>query len=157
MRYCCRVEDVNAWFRDVFAPIYPQEFDTVTTHDPKELEDDPFEIDYYLSECSPKMSAFLRDHGLALGRPWNGDLLIYFNPEWFEAIDRETTAVQLDYDSCGGELEKLGYSLGEVWKKYELHGDDDVDYNGGYLQIVIDSLRALIKHGPIPQIDTYLR
>lgn len=133
--------DIHAWLDTLPADKYEALTTEERDGEENDCPGDEFDITYYLSECTPKFRAWLLEQGLGVSTPWNGDALIHFNPETVEAIEVETINIINDYE---GEYENTG-----TWGKYELHGDDDVDYNGGYIQIALDILRAYVSRGEV--------
>jgi hypothetical protein len=112
------------------------------------LTEDEFDLEYWLSECNDKFFEWLVSQGLYL----RNDQITY-DPDNFDAIAKECNAVMADYDSDVEEIAKLGlgYSTNPAdydgqrhantpWVRWELRGDDDVDYHGGYILIVLDVL-----------------
>lgn len=96
-------------------------------------EDDP-DPTYFLSEASEEFTAFLRDHELYL----DGET-IHFDPSQFTRIEQECNAIVDEYDSDR-------VIDGSLWNAYGLQGDDDVDYNGGYILIFIDLLKDYVQN-----------
>lgn len=94
--------------------------------------DDVFEADdllQFIHSCTPSIGEFLHEHGLFV----DGDT-IYYAPEQYDVIGELTARVVNEYDSADRRM--------PTWRKYELSGDDDVDYNGGYIDTFIDLLNA---------------
>lgn len=115
--------------------------------------DDEFDITYFLSETAPKFETWLKEQGLYLMPVKNGITYLRYNPDHFENINTACQGIMADYDDDFDTLRNLGCfppyrdAQGEPtpespWGKWELGGDDDVDYNGGYITIVLDVLIA---------------
>lgn len=86
---------------------------------------------YYLSEASPQFTAMMLTHGLYI----DGDTL-EVQEDQLEYIEDEALRVIASFDN-GGQTSR-------AWEEYGLSGDNDVDYNGGYILIFIEALRAYI-------------
>lgn len=112
--------------------------------------EDEFSLTYWLSECNDKFFEWLVSQGLYQRNAW-----LTYDPDNFDAIAKECAAIMADYDSDVEEIAKLGlgYSTNPAdydgerhentpWVKWGLGGDDDVDYHGGYITMVLDVLIA---------------
>lgn len=144
--------DIHAWLYT----LPKEQFEQLTTEEKdwngESCPGDEFDITYYLSECTPKFRAWLLEQGLGVSRPWNGNALIHFNPETVEAIEVETINIINELDApfeVVQEHPRTTVKRMPTWDKYGLQGDDDVDYNGGYIQIAIDILRAYVARGEL--------
>lgn len=100
------------------------------------MPDDP-DPTYFLSEASQEFSLFLREHGLYV----EGDHVNY-EPSQREEIERECNAVIEEYDNDR-------VVDGTVWEAYGLQGDDDVDYNGGYILTFLELVEDYLKNHPV--------
>lgn len=96
------------------------------------------DLTYYLSEASPLFSKWLKERGLFLEED-----AINFDPDKFEEISRMCDAIIAEYDD---EDDK------PLWEDFNLRGDDDVDYNGGYIQIAMDALRICFLPAPVTAV-----
>lgn len=65
------------------------------------------------------------------------DLVMQALEVYYDGAERMTNAIIDEYESL---VTRKGESL---WRKFELSGDDDVDYNGGYIQIFVDAILIL--------------
>lgn len=139
-----------------------KEFENITTHrkeDAPRRTQDEFDLGYYLSETAPKFETWLEQQCFYLGTRSNGEKVIYYDLDNFDNINVACAAIRADYDDDFETLRKLGCfppyrnadgspAEGTPWKKWGLRGDDDVDYNGGYITIALDILIAYEKaHG----------
>lgn len=117
---------------------------------PKGTEDE-VKMSYFLTEATPSFTAWLMQHGLYLIEA-DGIEHIYYDPDQFENISIAAQAIMADYDDDFDRLRELGCfppyrnaddspAEGSPWKKWDLGGDDDVDYNGGYITIILDCLK----------------
>jgi hypothetical protein len=88
---------------------------------------------YYLSEATPLFSAFLRDHGLYV----DGDH-VHYDPTQHGAIELQCNAFIDEYDDDGGPADS--------WTQFGLQGDDDVDYNGGYVLVFLELVEDFLKN-----------
>lgn len=115
---------------------------------------DEYDFSYYLSECTDAFFQFLVANGLFV----RGGTITY-DTDYFGNIATAAAAVMADYDDDHDALAKLGClppytnadgSRTEVmpWVKWELGGDDDVDYNGSYITMALDVLLEYeLAHG----------
>ena len=73
------------------------------------------------------------------------DMTIHFDCKYFEAIDAICDCIHQDYDDFSNlnDIDMLPLS---TWKLFDLSGDDDVDYNGSYIQTAVDWLRTYIEN-----------
>lgn len=91
---------------------------------------DDFIVDdilYYLSEASVPMTLWLAEHRLYF------DGSLHFDPSEFDVISERAQAIIDEYEGAPGTL----------WEDFGLSGDDDVDYNGGYILIFLETIREL--------------
>lgn len=93
------------------------------------LDADEPNVTYYISSCTPAVASFLRQHGLFV----EGDH-VHYDPFQRGPIETLARTIIDEYDS----------GAGETWKAYHLQGDDDVDYNGGYILIFLDLLQDFL-------------
>ena len=74
------------------------------------------------------------------------------DPMLFYAVERISGAITHEYD----HVEKYDHTdvinVVKLWDVFGLGGDDDVDYNGSYISITVDLLRAYCKAN---NIETY--
>lgn len=89
---------------------------------------------YYLSEASDAMTNWLKGRGLFVATEEDGERYLNFDRSRFEEIRLMAASVIDEYDSD----EDHG-----VWSQFNLSGDDDVDYNGGYIFIILNVLELL--------------
>lgn len=118
--------------------------------------DDEFDISYFLTETAPKFEAWLKEQGLFPETMGKAGTYLHYNPNNLDNIATACAAIVADYDDDLDALWKLGCfppyrnadgtpAEGTPWKKWDLGGDDDVDYNGSYITIVLDVLVAYEK------------
>lgn len=90
------------------------------------------DLAYYLGAASEKFSAWLKERDLFI----ENDTLT-FNLDTYPQIAQMCLAIQREYD--------YNAQSGPLWKEFDLSGDDDVDYNGGYLIIAMDIICVIEK------------
>lgn len=117
-------------------------------------EEDEEDVTYYLSEATDKMKDWLKERGLYVGKVLDSqEDYIYYDPDQFRNIEIAAKSVMADYDDDFDTLRELGCFPpyrdeagepveGTPWRKWNLGGDDDVDYNGGYILIALDILKC---------------
>jgi len=128
-------------------------FEEITSMDAKTREkadEEDFDMGHFLTSASDLFSAWLKEHGL-----WFEDDTIYYDPDHFGVIALEAACVMADYDFDAEILAKGDYSTSAEdyeykdgrqaskktpWNRWNLGGDDDVDYNGGYITMALDAL-----------------
>lgn len=84
---------------------------------------------FYLSETSMPMAAFMRKHGLFMDADG-----LHFDLSQFDAI-REIAGKVVTEREVG--------ELNGVWKEFDLSGDEDADYDGGYILTVLAALELI--------------
>lgn len=84
---------------------------------------------FYLSETSMPMAAFMRKHGLFIDSDG-----LHFDLTQFNAI-RELAGKVITEHQAG--------RLDGVWKELDLTGDEDVDYDGGYILVALAALELM--------------
>jgi hypothetical protein len=92
-----------------------------------QAEDRPLDASdllFYLSETSMPMAAFMRKHGLFMDAEG-----LHFDLSQFDAIRDIAGKVVAEHQA--GELDG-------VWKEFDLSGDEDADYDGGYILTALD-------------------
>jgi hypothetical protein len=97
-----------------------------------QAEDRPLEAGdllFYISEASMPMAAFMREHGLFMDEDG-----LHFDLAQFGAI-RELAGKVISEHQDG--------KLDGVWKELDLSGDEDVDYDGGYILTALAALELL--------------
>ena len=97
-----------------------------------QAEDRPLEsVDllFYLSETSMPMAAFLRKHGLFMDSDG-----LHFDLSQFNAI-RELAEKVI--------AERQAGHLDGVWREFDLSGDEDADYDGGYILTALAALELI--------------
>lgn len=97
------------------------------------LEAYVYEISGYLSEnsaCSATYQAALRELDFEIR-----DDTIAYNPSNLPALAAIARSIMTDYDGA-----IFGNETG-AWGKYNLGGDDDVDYAGGFLLCIVEALQ----------------
>lgn len=104
----------------------------------KELFFAPMDIEEGLGECSGWMDGQLRENGLYVENDY-----LHYDPTKFSNIDFLTRLVDEGYE---GILQNSN-----IWEFMELSGDDDVDYNGSYIDGVIESIQWLLKNNKIKE------
>lgn len=95
------------------------------------------DILYYLEEATPAVHAFLMNHGLWIDEAAK---VLHFDPSQFADIRVLTDKIAEEYD----DIELHGDKL-PTWHEYGLGGDDDVDYNSGYIGIAMGVLEEYVK------------
>ncbi|MBN9544717.1 MAG: hypothetical protein J0I19_04535 [Alphaproteobacteria bacterium] len=97
-----------------------------------QAEDRPLEADdllFYIGETSMPMTAFMRRHGLFMDTDG-----LHFDLTQFGAIRTLADKVISEHES--GRLDG-------VWKELDLSGDEDADYDGGYILTALAALDLL--------------
>lgn len=85
-----------------------------------------------LATCmKPKVADYLHD---VSGFRVDDDHL-EFTPATIRALRGVAYTVGVEYDANG---------TGPTWERFELSGDDDVDYNGSFLEMLADALEGYI-------------
>lgn len=84
---------------------------------------------FYLSNASMPMAAFMHEHSLFI----DGDSL-HFDLAQFGAIKELAEKIIAAHDA--GDFDG-------VWKELDLSGDEDVDYNGGYILTALAALELI--------------
>lgn len=87
---------------------------------------------FYLSGTSMPMAAFLRSHGLFMD-----DQGLHYDISQFDAI-----RVLAHKVICQREANNLS----DIWAKFDLSTDEDVDNDGGYILTVLEALELM--YGP---------
>ena len=124
----CTFAELTAWATPNSQRLI-DEFGVVPSEEPEDVvkaED----IAYYLDCMTPAVRAFCADHGLVLHED-----RIEFDPSKFDAIRVLTQGLAEEYENGGDNL----------WIEYDLGGDDDVDYCGGYIDCAMEVLEAYAK------------
>lgn len=101
-----------------------------------DIEEDEDPVDYllyYLSEASDAMTDWLKERGLFTSLDPSGAKCLHFDRSRFDEISKMAGSIIDEYDSVNGD----------PWEEFGLSGDDDVDYNGGYILIVVGVLELL--------------
>lgn len=97
-----------------------------------QAEDRPLEAGdllFYISETSMPMAAFMRQHGLFMDTDG-----LHFDLTQFGAIRALAGRVITEYQA--GKLDG-------VWKDLDLSGNEDADYDGGYILTALAALELL--------------
>jgi len=94
------------------------------------FKQEEFSTDYYMSEMTQLMRDWLWQKGLYI----EGDELIA-ETDNLDEISDVAEAIVAEYDS---EEEK------PTWDRFGLSSDDDVDYNGSYIEAVVEIVRERI-------------
>lgn len=82
-----------------------------------------------LTNTTDEFGAWLRERGLFLS---DDRLHVHVNPDTLAEINTMCDRIIDEYDSGDDP---------ETWRRFNLHGDDGVDYNGGYVLEAIDVIR----------------
>lgn len=96
-----------------------------------DMDSDAMGLADYLTELSAPMAAQLKKWGLYV----DDDLNIHYDAKNFPKIQKLANDIFEEYNA----LDDAGQR--PLWTKFELSGDDDVDYNSSYPSLVVDSLR----------------
>lgn len=116
--------------------------------------EDEHEFAYHLCECTYEFYEYVVSQRLYVRGGW-----ITYDPDLFGNISAAASAVMADYDDDFDALRELGCfppyrnddgspAEGTPWKKWNLGGDDDVDYNGSYILAALDILSEYEKAHP---------
>jgi hypothetical protein len=84
---------------------------------------------FYISETSMPMAAFMRTHGLFMAADG-----LHFDLTQFNAIRDLAKRVITEHEAG---------NLGGVWRDLDLSGEQDVDYDGGYILIALAALELM--------------
>lgn len=107
---------------------YAQLAETQAAQDVITDEDDAVgNVASFIKSCTPQFSEAMKSFGLDAGEEG-----VTWDPAKLNRIEELANQVMDEYDSEGS---------GKVWEQYDLSGDDDVDYNGGYILMFIDCLK----------------
>lgn len=90
--------------------------------------------EYYLSEMAEKVEAEIRSYGFNFDQ--KAMTVTFDDADVLDKIDQLTNKITEAYE---------GDDADNVWASYGLGGDDDVDYNGGYIDGVTEAIRELMK------------
>jgi hypothetical protein len=82
--------------------------------------------------CTTKFAQFMTEAGLRIV----DDTVFIDHSNTLDIIDDEAVKISEEYDNIPDPM--------PTWEKYDLSGDDDVDYNGSHIMIVTDILRMMI-------------
>jgi hypothetical protein len=93
---------------------------------------DATDLLFYISETSMPMAAFLHKHGL-----FTDDDGLHFDLAEFNAIRELAKKVIVEHEAG---------NLDGVWRELDLSGDEDVDYDGGYILTALAALELM--YGP---------
>ena len=93
---------------------------------------DAHDLLFYIRETSMPMATFMRKHGLFMDADG-----LHFDLAQFNAIRNVAKKVITEHEA--------GNSDG-VWRELDLSGDEDVDYNGGYILTALAALELM--YGP---------
>lgn len=113
----------------------PQRIEDLGITHSRDDEDSPYEaedVSYYLSECTDAFRDMMRKNGLWVSDDWN---TLHFDPDLLQNIEDQAAAVE---DALDGEDEDGAAEL------YGLSGDDSYDYNGSYITLMMDLIRAYL-------------
>lgn len=97
-----------------------------------QAEDRPIDANdllFYISETSMPMAAFLRAHGLFMDVEG-----LHFDLSQFSVIRGIAEKVIAEHEAG---------NLDGVWRELDLSGDEDVDYDGGYILTALAALDLL--------------
>jgi hypothetical protein len=100
-----------------------------------QAEDRPLDASdllFYISETSMPMATFMRKHGLFMDADG-----LHFDLSQFNAIRNLAEKVVTEHEAG---------NLDGVWKELDLFGEEDVDYDGGYILIALAALELM--YGP---------
>lgn len=98
-------------------------------------EDEDGNLSYLLSELSPVVAKKLKKLGLFMDE----DMNVHYNVDNFPKVSEFLDDIRNAYEKGDSEL----------WRKLELHSDDDVDYNSGYPATVLDAISThLVDSNP---------
>jgi hypothetical protein len=95
-------------------------------------EDRPINADdllYYVSETSMPMARFMHNHGLFMDSDG-----LHFDLAQFSAIKELAEKVIAAHEAG---------DVNGVWRELDLSGDEDVDYNGGYILTALAALELM--------------
>ena len=95
-----------------------------------DLLDSEYDAQYYLSETKPEFAKMLRACGLYVD---DTGTMLHYDPDHFAEIRAACDAIIDEYDHSDDK---------PTWDYFDLHGDDDVDYHGGYITSVLDALTS---------------
>lgn len=123
---------------DAYLALTPQQqLESGVVYEP---HDDSSAISYYASEANRNVRAFLAIECGFVFDEHDGIVLMNEN-SLFNAM-RVTALVSHDYEYDPPDVL-------DVWKSFDLGGDDDVDYNGSYIDILIDLISTI--HPELPR------
>ncbi len=97
-----------------------------------QAEDRPLEAGdllFYISETSMPMAAFMRQHGLFMDEDG-----LHFDLTQFGVIKAPAARVITEHQNG---------NLDGAWKDLDLSGDEDADYDGGYILTALAALELL--------------
>jgi len=100
-----------------------------------QAEDRPLDANdllFYISETSMPMATFMREHGLFMDVDG-----LHFDLAQLNAIRDLAEKVIAEHEA--GDLDG-------VWRELDLSGDEDVDYDGGYILTALAALELM--YGP---------
>ena len=85
---------------------------------------------HFLASCTPKFEEFMATQGLR----HDGDVIV-FDVDKFIIIRTVSNVIVAEYNS-----ENRPHGADSLWDHFGLSGDDDVDYQGGYIAIALEVL-----------------
>jgi hypothetical protein len=109
-----------------------------TLHEPEAGEG---QAAYYLSEMTPEFRVALSHVGFT---PDDERQVLIADTDSLDAAAALADEVVWWYDA-NEDSKSLARVAGRVdpWEKYNLGGDDDVDYNGSYISMIVDACRHI--------------
>ena len=115
----------NDWIQfDVDSEVYDDAFDALTSN---------------LTSCTELFSAMMGENGLHVT-----DDSVTFDPDGLGVIETVSSRVASDYEQSLDDGTSKTNDPESPWVVYGLSGDDDVDYNGSYIDTGIMLLRVLV-------------
>jgi hypothetical protein len=130
---------------------HPQ-FDDITDYDPADLHVDPDNtpISHVRDTIDPPVTPLLRAYlDTELGYRWTDDH-VEFDPDKLDDVNAIWNAVATEYDHLEFDHPEWDYpNHPPTWAKFELGGDDDVDYNSSLPSLITDLIYIMIDREPI--------
>jgi hypothetical protein len=125
------IATIEGWMRDQTGKHAEWGIDWTDWEEDAE-EGGPHWLMHFLGSCTPKFREFMQSQGLH----WDG-VWINFDVGRFPIIRAIADRVREDYEKDP--------MVRDLWNCLELSGDDDVDYNGGYITTALDILETYAR------------
>lgn len=93
---------------------------------------------YWMAERNYNMECWMETVGLWIDHDARE---IHYDPKYFPQIHAMTKRIFDEYESGAMDDDE-----NSIWNEFGLRGDDDVDYNGGYIENFLTLLELIESH-----------